>query len=70
MDVISDIVSLVDTIQDHAFGYRDHLGHDFVQNADDRARVAIVRAPVDDEGEQFIGQFFFIGKRTENVWHG
>jgi hypothetical protein len=70
MYVISNIVPLVDTIYNHAFGNRDHLGRDLVQNTDYSSFVTIVCTWVDDKRVQFIGQFFFIGKGLEQVGHG
>src|SRR5260370_8379373 len=70
MYVISNIVPLVDTIYNHAFGNRDHLGRDLMQNTDYSSFVTIVCTRVDDKRGQFIGQFFCIGKPLEQVGHG
>src|SRR6266851_4891275 len=57
MYVISNIMPLVDTIYNHAFGNRDHLGRDLMQNTDYSSFVTIVCTRVDD-------------KRLEQVGHG
>lgn len=63
MDIISDIVPLLDPIQDHAFGDRNHLGQDLVQDADNSAFVAVIGAGIDDEREKLVRQFIFVGKK-------
>src|SRR5258708_13193601 len=65
--VISNIMPLVDTIYNHAFGNRDHLGRDLMQNTDYSSFVTIVCTRVDDKPVQFIGQFFFLGNRLHQV---
>src|SRR5713226_5214595 len=54
----------------YVIGNRDHLGRDLMQNTDYSSFVTIVCTRVDDKRVQFIGQFFFIGKRLEQVGHG
>lgn len=69
VDVISDIVPLFYAIQDHAFGNRDHLRQDLMQDADNGALVAIIRAGVGDKGKEFIRQFLLVGEEAEDIGH-
>jgi hypothetical protein len=55
LDVISDVLPLLDAIDDHTFKHLDHFGRDFVKLLNDLA-VAAGAARIDDEGKESIGE--------------
>jgi hypothetical protein len=65
VDIFSNISSLINSVKDHALGNRNHLGQRFMQDADKSPLVAMVCAPINDEGEEFIRQLFFVVKEIK-----
>ena len=60
VDIIFYIVPFIDAVNDHAFGDRDDVGSDFVQNADNGALIAAIGIGIGYKRIQFIGKFLFI----------
>ncbi len=67
MDIISDIVPLVNAIQDHAFGDGDHVGRDLVQHTDNGAFVAVICAGVGNKSEKLVRQLLLVTEGLEQV---
>ena len=65
--VIGDIVALIDTIHNHAFGYINDLRRYLVQHAHDSTLVAVVCIVIGNECKQLIGKFLLVCKETKDI---
>ncbi len=69
VNVVRDVVTFLDTVDDHALQYVDHLRREIVQLVHHRAIVSR-RVRIGDKVKQLISERFLIDTDTEKSGHG